>query len=380
MFDSFLEDAVSESLCFGIAQTLKNRRICITGRDYCDFATSDYLGMSSNPEVCDVAQSVLATYGLGRRSSPYYYAPPFYQDIERKLIKITKFPEILLFSSSSLANLAAIKYGLPRNAKIFADQYCHRSLIEACKFRANYKFYKHVDAGDLALKIAKSSSQCIAVVTDGTYSMSGEKAPFQELCKLVNREDVFLVIDDTHRFGIDGLNGEGSLSEIRNMSSDKVIYVGNFSKMMPGLGAFVACTKDVADKIKQYSPQYGFSCNLPLIYAALNAWLCNYLGTEQWCKSVIKLKNNWTFLSDALKRIQRPLMAGFSPVAVLRINDADEMRRISLQLREDSIAFNVAGFPAIPRGEYRLRFCLSADHTQEDVVQLATSLKRGLKA
>ncbi len=358
------------------------RRLKIHGEEYLDFATAGYLGLDYDNEVVEVAASALKSLGLGRFASPFFMAPQYYAHIEKEIRRITNFPEVILFSSTSLANLAVIRYALPSNSYFIVDEYSHRSLVEALK-GAHHKVLRYPNLNISGLKDILSKTYLPgkpAIISDGVFSMSGATAPSEELSKIVEELNGYLVIDDAHGFGVYGANGEGSLEHIKPPRYEDLIYVGSLTKAIPGSGGFVACSQEVANRIRNKSPQYSFSCSIPLIYAAVTAYSCNLMGSTKWHKLVINLRQNWKILQSGLRKVDRDLMASFSPLAVIKSQNEKELRNVCLTLKKNKIVFNVVGFPAVPKGDFRIRFCLSASHAASDIYFLVNTLTEALRA
>ncbi|MCK5605777.1 hypothetical protein KAR91_28030 [Candidatus Pacearchaeota archaeon] len=91
-----------------------------------------------------------------------------------------------------------------------------------------------------------------------------------------------------------------------------------------------------------------------------------------------KLNENWDILNSCIKANNRELKGEFAPMAVLCARNEAEMRKICLCLKADKILFNIVGFPAIPKNEFRIRFCLSAAHTRVEMDCLVRSLNRSM--
>src|SRR2546430_6175294 len=48
------------------------------------------------------------------------------------------------------------------------------------------------------------------VVTDGVFSMDGYMAPLPEICRLAERYEAMVMVDDSHAVGFIGANGRGT--------------------------------------------------------------------------------------------------------------------------------------------------------------------------
>lgn len=374
--DAFSE-AVSNDLLFLRGRSGRSgRRLVIDGQEHLDFSTASYLGFDTDDDIVAAVSASLQGMGLGRCSSPLYFASEYYGVIEDAIRRITGCERCLLFSSTSLANLAAICYGVPPGYAIIADEYCHRSITEAIRHRHGQATrYRHCDLASLKHAVeGNSDSRPAAIVTDGVFSMSGVVAPMKALDDVARNRGALLVVDDAHGFATDGDNGEGVLQEVLRPVSERVIYVASLTKAISGFGGFIACSEEVAERIVRSRPQFGFSCSIPQAYAVAAAYALTAVGTAKWRAAVAQLKANWYALAEALANTGRRLIASYSPIAVLETATQQEARRLALSLQKARIAFNAVGFPAVPKGHFRLRFCLSASHSRDDIECLVASL------
>jgi 8-amino-7-oxononanoate synthase len=379
--NKLFDEATKESvLLLQGLPTSKGRYLKIHGQQYLDFATAGYLGLDCDDEFTQMVILAVKSFGLGRCASPMYVVPEYYEIIGKQISGITGLPGILLFNSNSMANSSAICYGLPTNCQFFTDEYCHRSLVEALKLHRNrMQRYPHMDIAFLKNALEKNTSGSVPViVTDGVFSMSGSKALVNELYEIIQQRNGYLIIDDAHGFAVEGMHGEGVLNQLKYPELKNLIYIGSLTKALSGFGGFIACSKEIVEKIKINSPQYGFSCSIPLLYAAVSAHACKLIGSTKWRRKINDLEQNWKILNEGLLKVGRSLMAPFSPIAVLKASDEKEIRRLCLALKDRKIAFNVVGFPAVPKRDYRIRLCLSASHTESDMTYLTETLIKAL--
>ena len=79
-----------------------------------------------------------------------------------------------------------------------------------------------------------------------------------------------------------------------------------------------------------------------------------------------KLAENRESLAQGLIEVGYDVLAGGGIVSV-GLKDRELFRMLCLAFHAERVAFNPVMFPAIPRGEYRIRFCLSASHTMAQI-------------
>src|SRR6185295_7950225 len=84
-----------------------SRTIYIDKSDWLDFATASYLGLDTDPEFVEFALRTISEFGIGRCSSPFYLSDESVGPLGVQISKIVGAEETVVFTSNSLANLAA---------------------------------------------------------------------------------------------------------------------------------------------------------------------------------------------------------------------------------------------------------------------------------
>jgi len=352
------------------------RTIRIGNDNYVDFSTKSYLGLEREEDLLSYVKSIFDIRGLGRSSSPIYYAPEYYNDLECALLDILHCETITLFASTSAANAAAINCVVPSGVDVFIDEYAHRSLqVPALRRFAHVMRYRHLDNESLLAQLAKRRpGRKALIVSDGVFSMSGASAQIQNLLDIVRMHEAYLLVDDAHGFGISGKVGEGSLEGLPVSIDRRMMVSGSLGKALPGYGGFLACSQDMAGRLRIKSSEYAFTAGIPMLYAAIGVFACGILGSPRWNSLVDRISHHWDILADILREREWHLCGHKGPLAVLEISTIELMKTFCMRLHEKHIAFNVVSWPAIPKGQYRLRFCLSAAHTDEHIQLLGSTL------
>ena len=95
----------------------------------------------------------------------------------------------------------------------FADRLTHASLLDGIRWSgAKLIRFDHNDPDDLLRRTEKEGNGPgkIAIVTEGVFSMDGDKAPLAEIADIAGRCGAVLIVDDAHGFGLFGERGKGS--------------------------------------------------------------------------------------------------------------------------------------------------------------------------
>ena len=218
------------------------------------FCSNDYLGFASHPDILCALKDEIDRWGGGSGASHLisgHMGP--HEALEVKLSELFArlIPDnrCLTFSTGYMANLAVMTVLGDADSEIFSDELNHASLIDGirlCKGKVN--IYKHRDYDALAQLLDKSTADVRLIVTDGIFSMDGDRANVEVLQKLAHKYDAWIVVDDAHGYGVIGSEGLGSL-EVEQSINGRMILVGTLSKSAGLSGAFVVAHQTIIDYI-----------------------------------------------------------------------------------------------------------------------------------
>src|SRR5262249_30482702 len=115
------------------------------------------------------------------------------------------------------------------------------------------------------------SARTRLIATDGVFSMDGDVAPLAEICRLADRSDALVMVDDSHATGFFGPTGRGT-PEHCGVAGRVDIVTSTLGKALGGAsGGFTAARREIVDLLRQRSRPYLFSNTLPpaLVCASL---------------------------------------------------------------------------------------------------------------
>ena len=159
-----------------------------------NMASNNYLGLASNPVVCEKAIEAIKNYGVGTASVRALVGTnSLHVLLESKLAKFKHVKDCMVVTSGYMANLAAIQTLLDKDDIIISDSLNHASIIDAIRMSGvkNKFIYNHSDIAhlkSLAPEISKLLStptesgkkRNAILVTDGVFSMDGDIALLPE--------------------------------------------------------------------------------------------------------------------------------------------------------------------------------------------------------
>lgn len=347
----------------------------VNGESLLNFCSNDYLGLAGHPDIAAALKAGVDSYGTGSGASHLISGHSVaHQQLEEQLAEFTGRPRALLFSTGYMANLGLINALVGRHDLVLQDQLNHASLLDGGRLsRADFKRYKHSSLSNLQTQLEQSSASRKLVVTDGVFSMDGDVAPLPEISALAAEHNAWLMVDDAHGVGVLGATGAG-IVEQQHLSVEQVpILMGTLGKSFGTFGAFVAGSEALIETLIQFARSYIYTTALPPSIACATSASLKIVREEQWRRDHLNLLIK-RFRAGG-QQIGLQLMASDTPIQPVLINDDLRVSEISQQLREKGVMVGAIRPPTVAKGSGRLRICLSAAHSEQQVDQLLEALE-----
>ena len=349
--------------------------IMVDGKSQHNFCSNDYLGLAGHPDIAKALQQGADKYGTGSGASHLISGhSQAHEQLEQELAEFTGRPRALLFSTGYMANMGVISALVGRRDLVLQDRLNHASLLDGGLLsRADHQRYKHANTGDLAARLSASNAQRKLVVTDGVFSMDGDLPPLESMAVVTNQHQGWLMVDDAHGFGVLGKHG-GGLIEALDLSIEQVpILVGTLGKAFGTFGAFVAGSEALIETLIQFSRSYIYTTALPPAVAVASSASLKILQAESWRRE--KLVSLVSRFRLGAEQIGLDLMDSQTPIQPVQINNDQRVMEINQQLRAKGFMVGAIRPPTVPAGSGRLRICLSATHTEDQIDQLLEALE-----
>lgn len=355
----------------GLARTLRTFETAqlphsrIDGTDYLLFSSSDYLGLSTHPNLIDAATQALRELGTGSGGSRLTTGTSIHQALETELARFFRYEDAVLFSTGYQANHSTISAIATADVEIFSDSANHASIIDGCRSaRGSVTVFPHADYDELDRLLAASTARHKLVISDAVFSMSGEVIDAPALDRVCRRHNAWLMLDDAHGVGVIGENGRGTANYF-GIRPD--ILVGTASKALGVEGGFVLCAEPVARLLRNQARSFVYSTSMnPGSVAAIRAAVRLLEAGD-----VVKQ------LQYNIARVRELVGAECEPASAiipLPVGDENEAMAASARLAEAGIYIPAMRYPTVPRGEAMLRLTVTARHSEADIARLQRAL------
>ena len=345
----------------------QDTEVIVNGKKALMFGSNSYLGLTNHPEIIKAAKKALDKYGTGASGSRLMNGNlDLHNELENNLADFVSKPAATIFSTGFQVNMGAIPSLVGRNDLIVIDDKSHASIIEGCRlaFAKNLK-YKHNNMESLEKILQKTDkTQTTLIVTDGIFSMEGDIAHLDKICKLADKYSASVMVDDAHALGVIGKNGSGTASHY-NITEETDLIMGTFSKSLASLGGFVAGDFETVNYIRHNARSLLFSAGIPPASAATVLKALEIIKAEP--ERINKLWRNTDYASKCLVQAGFSIGKSTTPIIPILIGDDIKTYQYGTMLLEQGIYVNPVVSPGVEKGKAILRFSLMATHTKKQI-------------
>jgi len=353
--------------------------IVIDGKKVLMFASNNYLGLATHPEMIKVAIEATKKYGVGSDGSRLLSGNlQIHRDFEKAIASFEGAEDAIVWPTGYSANVGVISAimnplkvsvssFLTLDPVIISDELNHASIIDGIRLSGKKKaIYKHCDLADLESKLRSFRWREKLVVTDSVFSMDGDIAPLDKLVELCKKYNAALMIDEAHATGVLGKRGHGSLEHFGlKAQTDVDIVLGTCSKALAVTGGFVVGSRDLIRFLRVASRSYMFSTAMtPAASAALIKAL-EIINTDE--KRREQLLKNSEYARSRFSEIGYSTCGSQTQIIPILIGEDRMSVDFSRKLFERGVYGPAVRWPAVPKGKARIRFTVMATHTKTQI-------------
>ncbi|KAJ3284394.1 hypothetical protein HK104_009973 [Borealophlyctis nickersoniae] len=267
------------------------------------------------------------------------------------------------------------------------DELCHASVhdgIKTCRAKKVEK-WKHNDTDDLRRRLeiwfyeTKGTSQSNVIVTvESLYSMDGDIAPLKEIVEVLEEFGgrAVLVVDEAHATGVFGAQGRGLVSAMK-LETRVFARLTTFGKALGCHGAVVLGSAALRSYLINYARPLVYSTFLPThgLLAIRSAYEIMMDEAEDLQMRVQRLIDH--FRAEIGSSLPQPahILPSTTPIQGIVVPGNAQTSRLALLLRERGFDVRPIRSPTVPKGVERVRVCIHAHNTVEEVEELAKAVK-----
>lgn len=410
------------------------RQLTVRSPDKVDFSSNDYLSLASDTKLQrqilarlearigatergDVARGILGSGGSRLLDGNSEFA----EQLEHKIAGFHGVPAALLFNSAFDANVGLLQCVPQPGDVILYDEAIHASVHEGMRLsRASDKIpFAHssvttVDSSDdtgshggleAVLQsitngeqgtAAREGRRNVFVCVEGIYSMDGTVAHLEKVVDVVEKwlplRNGYIIVDEAHSVGVLGSQGRGLVSALGLQGKIWAIVQG-FGKALGSAGGVVLCSPTTRAYLVNYartliyttSMAYSSLVSLDAIYDYLVAGngdhrhdQLEHLAAHTWRLLQAMCARQISPAGVALLRVDR--LQAKSPIIPIYTSSP---RSLASWCQQRGFMVRPIVAPTVPAGTERVRICLHAINTIDQVDALITTIEhwaRGQKS
>jgi len=370
LFQSIGQEFGVDNPYFRVHEARPGPQSRIAGRTVLNFSSYDYLGLNQHPEVSQAAKDAVERYGVSASASRHVAGErPVHHELEAALADHYRADGSVVFVSGYATNLGVIGQILGPDDLIIHAALCHNSIVMGGTLSgAARRSFAHNDLDNLdqMLTASRNKFERALIVVEGHYSMDGDYPDLPRLLDIKTRHDAWLMVDEAHSLGVLGRHGYG-IAEHFGIDPRRVdIWMGTLSKTLAGCGGYIAGCRELVDYLRLTVGAFVFSVGMPPVIAASAHKALEILHREP--ERVARLQHNAAaFLARARERGLDTATAAGTAICPIMVGDSLPTVVLSQRLLERGINALPVTRPAVPAKSSRLRFFVTAMHTQAQI-------------
>ncbi|MEE8516160.1 MAG: 8-amino-7-oxononanoate synthase [Alphaproteobacteria bacterium] len=336
------------------------------GREMISFCCNDYLGLSQHAKLKEAAIEAIERYGVGGGASRFVTGNnPLYGELEARLAGLKSSPAACVFGSGYLANIGIIPTFAGDGDLIIGDELMHACMHAGARLSgAKTQLFHHNDIDDCRRKLDahRAGHGTCLVMTEGVFSMEGDRAPVRELAALAAEFDAWLLTDDAHALGVIG-DGRGS-SHAGGDTIAVPLQMGTLSKAVGVYGGYLCADEAAIDLLKHRARSLIYTTALPPMVLASAIAALELIASD--AELVAAPLNKARLFTGRVG-----LAPAQSAIVSVVLGDPETALNAAQALEDKGFLVIAMRPPTVPEGTSRLRITFSAAHRDAEVLALA---------
>ncbi len=353
-------------------ERLDHAGVVDNGEALVSFTCNDYLGLSRHPALITASTEATRRYGTGAGASRLVTGNhPLYRTLEKKLAALKGGEDAVVFGSGYLASMGVLTALAAAPDLILLDELSHSCLFAGARLSgARALTFPHNDVTELGalLERERAGHRHCLIVTEGVFSMDGDRAPLPALATLTAQYDAWLLTDDAHALGVIG-QGRGSAHAHGRTPVPVHVQIGTLSKAVGAYGGYACASAPVAELLRNRARSFVYSTGLPPGTVAAAAAALDIIASDRE-RVAAPLRHARAFTEAA------GLPPAASAIVSLPMGTPQRALEASRELRKHGFLVVAIRPPTVPSGTARLRVTFSAAHSPAQVQALSAAVQK----
>jgi 8-amino-7-oxononanoate synthase len=359
-----------ESPYFSVHERVTNETSLIDGREYVNFASYNYLGLSGDPEVTAAAVEAMTRYGTSVSASRLVSGEkPLHGELEREIADFLGCQDAIVFVSGHATNVSVIGHLFGPQDLVIHDSLAHDSILTGARLSgAKRHAFPHndPDALDQLLRQTRHTARRVLIAVEAVYSMDGDIAPLAKIIEVKRRHNALLLVDEAHSLGVLGQTGRGIGEHFGVDRGDVEFWMGTLSKSLASCGGYIAGSKELVHYLKHSNPGFVYSVGMSPANAAAALAALRKLRASPDLVATLRERSR-LFLDLSRKRGINTGSSEGTPVIPCIVGNSLESVRLSRAMSVRGINVQPILHPAVEERMARLRFFVTARHSEQQI-------------
>jgi len=342
----------------------------VAGAQAITYTSFDYLGMASDPEVAAAAKTAIDRFGTSSSASRLVGGDTaVLRELDDVLAGFLGTESAAVFPSGFGTNASVLGHLFGKDDLILYDELAHNSIVQGSMLsKAGMRPFPHNDFAhlDKLLGDLRGKYRRVVVAIEGVYSMDGDYPDLPRFIEIKNRHCALLYVDEAHSIGVMGSNGRGICEHFGVDPAEGDFWMGTISKALGSGGGYIAGKASLIKYLKYTTPAFVFATACSPANAAAALAAVQLLQTQP--ERVARLRDRSNLFAGLA------MDAGFdignsadAPIVPIILGDSMQCVEVSHELLRQGIDAQPILFPAVPEKAARIRFFITANHTEEHI-------------
>lgn len=368
---------------FRVKERVRKATATIAGREVISYTSFDYLGMAGDPRVIAAAKQAIDELGMSASASRLVGGNHrIVQELDEELARFLGTEAALAFPSGYGTNASVLGHLFGADDLILYDELAHNSIVQGSLLsKAQRRPFPHNDFEflDKLLADIRGNHRRVVVALEGAYSMDGDYPNLPQFVEVKRRHGALLYVDEAHSLGVMGRTGRGICEHYGVDPADGDIWMGTISKALGSCGGYIAGPALLVQYLKYTTPSFVFATGISPAAAA--AALTSLRVLQQEPDRVERLRDRSHLLLKLAGDCDLNTgHSGDTPVIPIILGDSARCVQLGFAMLQRGIDVQPILYPAVPESLSRLRFFVTAEHTEEQICHTMKVLAECLAA
>ena len=356
----------------------------IGGRQTVSYTSFDYLGLASHPRVVAAAKNALDQFGASASASRLVGGNhAIVQQLDDELAQFLGTKAAIVFPSGYGTNASIFGHLFGADDMILYDELAHNSIAQGAQLsKAHRRPFPHNDFEflDRLLGDIRGDYRRVVVAIEGVYSMDGDYPDLPRFIEVKRRHRALLYVDEAHSVGVMGPTGRGLCEHFGVDPADGDLWMGTISKALGSGGGYLAGQEILIQYLKYTTPAFVFATAVSPANAAAALEAVRIIREDPTRVTRLQARSRMFLkLADDSGLDTGNSISG-TPVVPIILGDSQRCMQVTAALLQAGIDAQPILYPAVPESKSRIRFFLTAEHTEEQICRTVQTLTECIAA